>query len=127
MAKEKGLSGSKSMRGKKTYWRARFTNVQGEREEVRLMDMSDSYVEEQLLAEESHPELKLDLARAFRQFNKQQRLVLFRVLVQNYTMAGATKGMRVSTARWRRWYTKTALPKLQEILGDYVESGKAVL
>lgn len=122
-------SGLLRVRGKyrPVYKRASFTNVQGEREEVLLFDTQNESMEETALAVDSHPELRLDLRRALSQFNRQERRVLFRRLVQRQSMTVATQNMKKRSASWwRKWYKDVALPKLRESLKDYWD-GKEVV
>jgi len=124
---KRGYSGRNSMKGQESYRRASYRNVQGEREEVQLVDLSDTHVESRLLARERHAELEIDILRTIRGFNRKQRLVLHRVLVQRYTLSGATCRMGESAQHWRRWYTKIALPLLRERLGEYFINNKIVV
>ena len=113
------------MRG---YNRARFVNIQGEREEVVLFDpQSDS--SDHMLAVPSHPELFLDLKEALTEhFTLVERKVIFNYLVKNQPMTIATRGLRKHPARWwREWLRTKALPKLRKLLADYKEDGKVVL
>ena len=106
--------------------RARYTNAQGKREEVLLIDFQDEH--EDSLAQESFPELRRDLTKAFGMFTMKEQSVLYRVLVQRQSIVQATKRMRSKSRRsWARWYVTKALPKLRRVLRDYNEKGKVVV
>ena len=111
----------------KGYTRARFTNAQGDRDEVLLFDPTDEAYEPDL-AVENPVELRVDLTRALSMFTLQERKVIFNVYVKNQPVTLATRRMRKHDARWwRDWLRTTALPKLRKRLADYNENGRVVL
>lgn len=77
--------------------------------------------------QESPNELKLDVARALREFSPIEQRILYRVYVQGMSVEIAVKRMSKSAMYWRQWLAVVALPKLQKSLGAYYEGGKVVL
>ena len=119
--------GSKGVRAKE-YQRLSLRDDTGERSEVILFPTNNPWWEERLLCEESSPELRLDLTRAFRMFTLTERRVLYRVLCQRQAVTVATARMKKRSPRWwRRWYAEKAIPMLRERLEDYQVKGKVVI
>ena len=119
-------SGQKLMRG---YTRARFTNAQGERDEVLLFD-PQSEESEWLVAQEDNAGLRFDIRKALEGFSLQERRVLQAVLVQNKPMTMVVQKLRLRKHPvwwWREWLRTQALPTLRKRLADYKENGKVVV
>ena len=103
----------------KTYNPASLRNRNtGALEYIHHFDINDE-ANSNLLSQEDHTDLRLDLQAAFKQFPKTQQNFLNKVFFHGYTVEEAA-GKRTKTARtWRRWFNDKASPKLIAFLKDY--------